>query len=105
VAAGVALAVRWSKLGAQLQRELSIATLPTTLDGYVTQLLEPTLARWQTAGAVAVKFLSAYTRSLDFQTGNADVAAAVYSRAASGAVLDSVQAKTAVRTRCCSKLR
>lgn len=79
---------------AQLQRELSVATLPATLDGYVTQLLEPTLARWKSSGAVAVKFLSAYTRSLDFQPVTADVAAAAYSRAASGATLDPAQSKS-----------
>jgi len=78
---------------AQLQRELSIASLPGTLDQYVAQLVEPTLARWQNSGAVAVKFLAAYTRSLDFQPVAAEAAAAAYSRAASGSALDPAQTK------------
>jgi predicted TIM-barrel fold metal-dependent hydrolase len=78
---------------AQLQRELSVAKLPATLDEYVAQLVEPTLARWQKSGAVAVKFLSAYTRTLDFQPVPAEVAAAAYSRGAAGAALDPVQTK------------
>lgn len=78
---------------AQLQRELSLTTLPATLDAYVTQLLEPTLARWQSSGAAAVKFLSAYARPLDFQTVAADVAAAAYAIGATGAALDPVQTK------------
>jgi len=78
---------------AQLQREASLATLPTTLDAYVAQLVEPTLARWQTSGAVAVKFLSAYTRPLDFQPVSAEAAAAAYSRASAGGALDPVQTK------------
>jgi predicted TIM-barrel fold metal-dependent hydrolase len=78
---------------AQLQRELSVTTLPTTLDGYVNQIVEPTIARWEKSGAVAMKFLSAYTRSLDFQTVTAEVAAAAYSRASGGGVLDPAQTK------------
>lgn len=73
---------------AQLQRELSVATLPATLDGYVTQIVEPTLARWQRSGAVALKFLSAYARSLDFQPAAAEAASAAYSHAAAGGTLD-----------------
>jgi predicted TIM-barrel fold metal-dependent hydrolase len=78
---------------AQLQRELSVAKLPATLDEYVAQIVEPTLARWQKSGAVAVKFLAAYARSLDFQPVAAEAAAAVYSRAAAGAALDPAQTK------------
>lgn len=78
---------------AQLQRELSLATLPTTLEGYIAQVVEPTLARWQSSGAVAVKFLAAYARPLDFQPVTADRAAATYLRAAAGGVLDPAQTK------------
>ncbi len=79
---------------AQLQRELSVTTLPATLDEYVAQLVEPTLARWQKSGAVAVKFLAAYARGLDFQPVAAEAAAAAYARAAGGAALDPVQTRT-----------
>jgi predicted TIM-barrel fold metal-dependent hydrolase len=40
-----------------------------------------------------VKFLSAYTRALDFQVVAPDVAATIYAKGASGAALDPVQMK------------
>jgi uncharacterized protein len=78
---------------AQLQRELSLASLPATLDDYIAHVVEPTLAHWQNAGVVAVKFLAAYARTLDFQPVTTEAAAAAYSRAAAGGVLDAAQTK------------
>jgi predicted TIM-barrel fold metal-dependent hydrolase len=66
-------------------RDLSVTTVPPTLDEYIGRVLRPTLQRQRRGGAVAVKFEAAYLRPLDF--GDADVTAArrVYARyAASG---------------------
>ncbi len=78
---------------AQLQREARVVSLPATLDAYLAQIVDPTLARWAATGAVAVKFLSAYVRSLDFQPVDAAEAARVYSTGFTGQALDSAQQK------------
>jgi hypothetical protein len=69
---------------AQLQREAGVAQLPPTLDGYLSQLVEPTLQRWRAAGVPAIKFLAAYYRGLAFSSVPAARASAVYSAIASG---------------------
>ena len=78
---------------AQLQREAGIKSLPATLDAYVAQVIEPSLARWATEGALAVKFLSAYYRSLEFEFVDPEVAASLYARGVSGQPLDPPQVK------------
>ncbi len=65
---------------AQLQKESQVESLPSTLDSYLAQIVDPTLVRWRRTDAVAVKFLSAYARSLDFQPVDAAVAAGIYSQ-------------------------
>lgn len=78
---------------ARLQREAGVKVLPATLDAYVAQVVEPTLARWATGGALAVKFLSAYTRSLAFELVEPELAASLYARGVSGQPLDGLQVK------------
>jgi hypothetical protein len=78
----------------QLQREAGVAALPASLNGYVTQIVEATLAKWSATGVVAIKFLSAYRRGIDFALVDPDVAASVYTRAMSGLPVDSPQHKS-----------
>ena len=42
------------------------------------QAIEPTLSRWAMSGAVAVKFLSGYIRSLEFERVEPAKAATLY---------------------------
>ncbi|HZH91640.1 MAG TPA: amidohydrolase family protein [Pyrinomonadaceae bacterium] len=49
-----------------LLKELNLAKLPDTLTGYVGKFIIPTLERRKRDGAVAVKFHTAYVRSLNF---------------------------------------
>jgi hypothetical protein len=60
--------------------EEKLSQLPPTLDGYVSQLVMPLMAARKKAGAVAVKFVTAYLRSLDFQNPSHADAASVYAR-------------------------
>lgn len=78
---------------AQLQREAGVASLPVTLDAYLGQVVEPTVAHWSAAGAVAVKFLSTYVRSLEIEAVEPVLAATLYARGASGQSLEPAQAK------------
>lgn len=79
---------------ALLEREINVSSTPPTLDAYASQVVEPTVQRWASAGAVAVKFLSAYQRSLDFLPTDASAAASVYMQGAAGRALDPSQRKT-----------
>ncbi len=78
----------------RLREEAGLGSLPPTLDAYVEQLVQPTLARWKDSGAVAVKFLSAYARSLAFEPVERPLAAALYSKAAGGQALTAAERKT-----------
>ncbi len=75
----------------QLLRDAQLDSLPSTLDSYVSELVEPTLARWVSSGAVAIKFLSANTRSLDYQPVPREAAAAVYANGIAGKPLAAEQ--------------
>jgi len=61
-------------------RDLHVAQLPATLDGYVREVVVPTLERQHAAGAVAVKFEAAYLRPLDFDDPDSALARRVYGR-------------------------
>ena len=61
-------------------RDLHVAQLPPTLDGYVRDVVVPTLERQHAAGAVAVKFEAAYLRPLDFDDPDSARARRVYAR-------------------------
>jgi predicted TIM-barrel fold metal-dependent hydrolase len=61
-------------------KDLGLASLPPTLDGYLTKVVTPTLERMKRDGAVAVKYEAAYLRPLSFDPTPKAVAARVYAR-------------------------
>jgi len=61
-------------------RDLHVAQLPATLDGFVHDVIVPTLERQRAAGAVSVKFEAAYLRPLDFADPDSALARRVYAR-------------------------
>ena len=65
-------------------RELGMTRIPATLDEYVQKVLQQTLRKQKSTGAVAVKFEVAYLRSLAFNVAVKDAAAGVYSKYAAG---------------------
>lgn len=54
------------KLFKRFLSELKITKLPATFEQYLKTVVTPTLERHKKGGAVAVKFVAAYYRSLDF---------------------------------------
>jgi hypothetical protein len=66
-------------------KDLNVAKLPGTLDGYLAQVVTATLERQKRAGAVAVKFEAAYLRSLNFTRGDRTAAAQAYAKYVGGA--------------------
>jgi uncharacterized protein len=76
-----------------LLQEGGVATLPATLADYRARVIDATLARWKKEGAVAVKFLSAYARGLDFEAVPQAVAAEAFARGAGGAQLTPGESK------------
>jgi uncharacterized protein len=81
-----ALYPKEAKLLQRYLRDLHVARLPSTLDGYVRTVVMPTLARQRAGGAVAVKFEAAYLRPLDFDDPDPSLARRVYARYAAGGV-------------------
>jgi len=72
---------------ALLKRDLAalkVNSLPATLDLYLTRVVTPALERRKREGAVAVKFVAAYMRPLEFADVPQSEAAAVYGRYARG---------------------
>lgn len=67
---------------ASLFREVGFNRAPPTLAEYRVNIVQGLLARWKKSGAVAVKFLCAQARSLDFDVVDEPSAAAVYAKAA-----------------------
>jgi predicted TIM-barrel fold metal-dependent hydrolase len=68
------------KLRAQYLQAVRLASLPTTLDAYLTQVVTPTIERHRGAGAIAEKLEIAYLRSLDFGDPTREQAARAYAR-------------------------
>jgi len=66
---------------AALLREVGFSRPPPTLTEYRVNIVQALLTRWKSAGAVAIKFMSAYARPLDFQVIDEAVAAPVYQKA------------------------
>jgi len=64
---------------------LGLRALPRALDGYLREVITPTLEAQKQAGAVAIKFEVAYLRSLDFEPASAEAAASVYAKYLGGA--------------------
>lgn len=60
--------------------DLGLRRLPPRLEEYLTKVVSPTLERQKQGGAVAVKFLAAYVRSLDVSNPPAQQAKRVYDR-------------------------
>lgn len=60
--------------------ESGMKATPGTLDLYLAKLVRPTLERWKQQGAVAIKFETAYLRSLDFRPATQAEAARIYAR-------------------------
>jgi predicted TIM-barrel fold metal-dependent hydrolase len=67
-------------------RDLGVRALPSSLVGYVSAVVVPTLQRQRAGGAVAVKFEAAYLRPLDFADPDVATAKRVYARYAGGGV-------------------
>jgi uncharacterized protein len=63
---------------------LNVGSLPATLDLYLTTVVTPALERRKREGSVAVKFVAAYMRPLDFEDVPRAEAARVYARWARG---------------------
>ena len=78
---------------ATLLREVGFSRPPPSLTEYRINIVNATLARWKKSGAVAVKFLSAYARAIDFEVVDEATATPVYLKAVKGA-----EALTAGRT-------
>ena len=65
----------------RLLKEVGFSRPPPTLIEYRVNIVQATLARWKKSGAVAVKFMCAYDRPLDFAVVEEAAAAPVYARA------------------------
>jgi uncharacterized protein len=81
------LATSYGSLGRLLKTHLSdlgLSQLPTSLEGYLTQVVTPTIERQKRGGAVAVKFQTAYVRTLDISNPSAGQAKRVYDRYVQG---------------------
>ena len=76
------------KLRARYLADAGLTRMPATLDGYLQQLVTPTLERQKAGGAVAVKFEVAYLRDFDFRDTPREQAEAAYVQYAGGAVPD-----------------
>jgi uncharacterized protein len=68
------------KLRATYLRDANLTSLPRTLDGYINQLVLPTLRRQHAQGAIAAKFELAYLRALDIGNPTRAEAATVYAK-------------------------
>ncbi len=60
--------------------DLQMARLPSNLKGYLAEVVIPSLERQKQGGAVAVKFLTAYLRTLDVANPTEEQARRVYER-------------------------
>jgi hypothetical protein len=67
-------------LRARYIADSGVKALPPTLDGYLNQVVLPTLQRQKAAGAIAEKFEVAYLRSFDFSNPPQAEAAHIYAR-------------------------
>jgi uncharacterized protein len=65
----------------KLLREVGFSRPPPSLTEYRVNIVQALLARWKKSGAVAVKFLCAYARPLDFEVVDEATAAPVYLKA------------------------
>jgi hypothetical protein len=68
------------KLFQRFLAETRLARLPATLDSYLKKVATPVLERQKTTGAIAIKFVAAYYRSLEFEPSTATEAGAIYAK-------------------------
>ncbi len=64
----------------ELIKAVGVNDLPATLDDYTAKAVTPILERWKRGGALAVKFIAAYRRSLDFADVDPAEAQRIYSK-------------------------
>ena len=67
--------------------DLHLAARPTTLDGYLLQVVRPTLGRQKASAAVAIKFETAYLRAFDIGNPSRADAEQAWRSGSSGKVL------------------
>jgi uncharacterized protein len=72
------------KLFKRFLSELKVGKLPLSLDLYLAKVATPALERQKRKGSVALKFVTAYYRSLDFEAVSKREAAAIYAKYARG---------------------
>jgi predicted TIM-barrel fold metal-dependent hydrolase len=68
----------------QLLADLKFAVPPASLDAYLKSVVTATLERWKREGVPAVKFTTAYSRTLEFADVPEAFAARIYERSAAG---------------------
>jgi predicted TIM-barrel fold metal-dependent hydrolase len=73
---------------ARYLKECGYAKLPASLDEYLQKIVDPTLERHKRGGAVAVKFETAYLRSLDFDDVPRTEAEAAYAHGRTRPITD-----------------
>lgn len=67
-------------------QESGVARMPVTLDEYLKRVVSATLERQQKEGAIALKFATAYHRTLDFKDATVVEASRVYAEYIKGGV-------------------
>lgn len=72
------------KLRARYLHDAGLHTVPRTLNGYLQQVVTPTLERQKAGGAIAIKFEVAYLRGFDFADVPRDQAESAYFATANG---------------------
>lgn len=77
----------------RLLKEVGFSRPPPTLIEYRVNIVQATLARWKKSGAVAIKFMCAYARPLDFAVVEEAAATPVYARAVKGEALTVTEQK------------
>jgi hypothetical protein len=77
----------------RLLMEVGFSRPPPTLVEYRVNIVQATLARWKKGGAVAITFLCAYARPLDFAVVEEATAAPVYSKGVKGETLAAPEQK------------
>lgn len=68
------------KLFRRFLSETGFSKLPPSLDAYLKTIATPVLERQKRMGAVAIKFVAAYYRSLDFEPSTEKEARAIYAK-------------------------
>ena len=76
-----------------LLKDVGFTRPPPTLAEYRANIVNATLARWKKNGAVAIKFMCAYARTLDFEVVDEVAASAVYARGVRDASLADAERK------------